>query len=130
MKWDPLLVEEMNKAQFREAIHNDTLFLKSLNLVDYSLIVGVDSDSRELVVGIIDYLRAYTWDKKMETLVKSSGIMGGGKERPTVIPPKLYRTRFLEAMERYFITVPDKMMTFTSLRRAASATLQRTTSWD
>lgn len=32
--------------------------------MDYSLIVGVDHDRDELVVGIVDFIRTYTWDKK------------------------------------------------------------------
>ena len=27
---------------------------------------------------------------------------------PTVVSPELYRTRFCEAMNRYFLGVPDK----------------------
>ena len=36
----------------------------------------------ELVVGIIDYIRQFSIDKHVEYLVKSSGMMGGGKDRP------------------------------------------------
>lgn len=34
--------------------------------------------------------------------------MGGQGKLPTVISPKQYKQRFLEAMERYFLTVPDR----------------------
>ena len=27
---------------------------------------------------------------------------------PTVVSPELYRSRFLEAMDRYFLLVPDR----------------------
>lgn len=37
------------------------LFLSNLNVMDYSLVVGVDSDKHELVVGIVDYVRTFTW---------------------------------------------------------------------
>jgi hypothetical protein len=37
------------------------LFLSNLNVMDYSLVVGVDSDKHELVVGIVDYIRTFTW---------------------------------------------------------------------
>ena len=36
---------------------NDTLFLSIINVVDYSILVGMDEDKNELVVGIIDYMR-------------------------------------------------------------------------
>ena len=32
--------------------------------------------TQELVVGIIDYIRTFTWDKRLEMYVKSSGILG------------------------------------------------------
>jgi 1-phosphatidylinositol-3-phosphate 5-kinase len=77
--------------------------------MDYSLLVGIDEEKRELVVGIIDYLRQYTWDKQLETWVKTSGILGGPKnESPTVISPVQYKRRFRKAMSKYFLAVPDK----------------------
>ena len=57
--------------------------------------------------GIIDYIRTFTWDKKLETLVKST-VLGSGQGPPTVVSPEVYRNRFLEAMDRYFLLVPDK----------------------
>lgn len=59
-----------------------------------------------LVVGIIDYIRQYTWDKHVETWVKSSGILPGSSKEPTVISPKQYMKRFRTAMETYFTVVP------------------------
>jgi 1-phosphatidylinositol-3-phosphate 5-kinase len=49
-------------------------------------------------------------DKKLENWVKETGFLGGaGKGEPTVVTPKLYRQRFVSAMERYFplVTAPD-----------------------
>jgi len=83
------------KALLTMAIYNDTLFLSSLNVMDYSLLVGFDSSKNEIVVGIIgesflillqfqcllsfltiwhceDYMRRYTWDKRVETALKSA----------------------------------------------------------
>lgn len=51
----------------------------------------------------IDYIRTYTWDKKLESWVKDSTFLGGANRgEPTIIGPKQYRHRFLSAMERYF----------------------------
>ena len=106
----------------RGALYNDSKFLAELNVMDYSLVVGVDSAKNELVVGIVgkliminyrvayhllilslDYIRTYTWDKKLESWVKDSAFLGGAnKGEPTIIGPKQYRHRFLSAMERYF----------------------------
>ena len=35
------------------AIENDTQFLAAQTVMDYSLLVGLDEDRRELVIGII-----------------------------------------------------------------------------
>jgi len=59
------------------------------------------------VVGIIDYLRQYDIIKKMERMGKSVGMIAGQAE-PTIIQPSQYRKRFSLAMERYFMTIPDK----------------------
>jgi hypothetical protein len=105
---DPLLVREPSKALLTMSVYNDTLFLSKLNMMDYSLLVGVDQKNNQLVVGIIDYIRQYTWDKSVETWVKSATIMGSKNEIPTIISPKDYKLRFREAMNRYFVLIPDK----------------------
>lgn len=55
-----------------------------------------------------DYIRTYTWDKKLESWVKESAFLGGaGKGEPTIVTPRQYRQRFISAMERYFPLVRD-----------------------
>ncbi len=49
----------------------------------------------------------YTWDKQLETWVKSSGILGGAGKVPTIISPKQYMKRFRIAMMVYFTLVPS-----------------------
>ena len=96
--------------------------------------------NNEIVVLVtwVDYIRTFTWDKKLEMLVKSQ-LGGQGRslppkrhvcflnfsrnlelgmtvvfhfafagKMPTVVSPELYRGRYLEAMDRYFLTVPDR----------------------
>jgi 1-phosphatidylinositol-3-phosphate 5-kinase len=53
-------------------------------------------------------VRLFTWDKKIETMVKSSGILGGQGKMPTIVNPEVYRARFMAAMHRYFLPVPDR----------------------
>lgn len=103
----PLYISEDSKQLLLEAIKADSEFLANHQLMDYSLLVGMKNESHEMVIGIIDYLRTFTWDKRLEQLVKSSGLLGGAGKTPTVISPKLYMTRFQEAMYKYFIMVPD-----------------------
>uniref|UniRef100_A0A670HT50 1-phosphatidylinositol-3-phosphate 5-kinase n=1 Tax=Podarcis muralis TaxID=64176 RepID=A0A670HT50_PODMU len=104
---NPLYIRSHSKAVLKASIHSDSHFLSSHLIIDYSLLVGRDDTSDELVVGIIDYIRTFTWDKKLEMVVKSTGILGGQGKMPTVVSPELYRTRFCEAMDKYFLMVPD-----------------------
>ncbi|KAM8789825.1 1-phosphatidylinositol 3-phosphate 5-kinase isoform 3-T3 [Rhynchonycteris naso] len=105
---NPLYIRSHSKAVLRASIRSDSHFLSSHLIIDYSLLVGRDDTSNELVVGIIDYIRTFTWDKKLEMVVKSTGILGGQGKMPTVVSPELYRTRFCEAMDKYFLMVPDR----------------------
>lgn len=98
---------------FHKAVLNDTLFLSIVNVVDYSILVGFDENSHEIVVGIIDYMRQYDIVKKMERMGKSVGMLTGQAE-PTIIQPSQYRKRFSLAMEKYFMTVPDKWISHDS----------------
>ncbi|KAM7438945.1 hypothetical protein ABFA07_011646 [Porites harrisoni] len=104
----PIFFRPHSKAILSRAIHNDTEFLAQQMVMDYSLLVGIDEARSELIIGIIDFIRTFTWDKKLEMYVKASGILGGQGRMPTVVSPELYRTRFTEAMKRYFLMVPDK----------------------
>ncbi|GLH07075.1 Putative 1-phosphatidylinositol 3-phosphate 5-kinase [Gryllus bimaculatus] len=105
----PLYVYPHSKAVLMQAIHSDTEFLAAQAVMDYSLLVGLDQERHELVVGIIDYIRTFTWDKKLEAMVKYYGQLGGGQARlPTVVSPEVYRNRFIDAMHRYFLPVPDR----------------------
>ncbi|GJM92407.1 hypothetical protein PR202_ga08881 [Eleusine coracana subsp. coracana] len=77
-----------------------------MNVMDYSLFVGVDKQKKELVFGIIDYLRQYTWDKQLESWVKTSLVVPKN-QTPTVISPREYKLRFRAFISQYFQSVPD-----------------------
>ena len=49
----PLFIRPHSKAVLSKAIHNDSEFLSSHSVMDYSLLVGIDEVNFELVVGII-----------------------------------------------------------------------------
>lgn len=104
----PIHVREYDKKLLRASLWNDTLFLAKMNVMDYSLVVGIDNEGHTLTVGIIDFIRTFTWDKKLENWVKEKGLVGGSSsKKPTVVTPKQYKNRFREAMERYILMVPD-----------------------
>ncbi|KAK3230343.1 hypothetical protein Dsin_002224 [Dipteronia sinensis] len=105
MNTSPVYVSNKAKSLLQRAVWNDTSFLNSIDVMDYSLLVGVDTRRRVLVCGIIDYLRQYTWDKHLETWVKSSLVPKN--VLPTVISPKEYKKRFRNFMSTHFLSVPD-----------------------
>ncbi|SPO02289.1 related to phosphatidylinositol 4-phosphate 5-kinase [Cephalotrichum gorgonifer] len=102
----PLFAREHSKKLLRASVWNDTLFLARQNVMDYSLMIAIDEGRRELVVGIIDCIRTYTLDKKLESWIKDRGLAGGGRNRPTITSPKEYKSRFREAMARYVLSLP------------------------
>ncbi|VDP67413.1 unnamed protein product [Echinostoma caproni] len=85
----------------------DTAFLTNLFIMDYSLLVGVDPSTNQLVIGLIDYLRKFTLDKRLEMLIKQT-ITSAQGPMPTILTPDLYRERFLFQMDSYFPLVPDQ----------------------
>ena len=107
----PLFAREHSKKLLRASVWNDTLFLSRQNVMDYSLMIAIDENRKELVVGIIDCIRTYTWDKKLETWIKDRG-----KNKPTVTSPKEYKARFREAMGRYVLQAPKYVSSSSTFR--------------
>ncbi|GAA5799820.1 hypothetical protein HPULCUR_005239 [Helicostylum pulchrum] len=103
----PLYMRVDTKYNLSDSLFNDTQFLLNLDVMDYSLLVGFDEDTNEIIVGIVDFIRTFTWDKKLESWVKESGMLGGGKKDPTIVSPRMYRRRFRSAIDLYFCMIPD-----------------------
>ncbi|KAJ3019368.1 UNVERIFIED_CONTAM: 1-phosphatidylinositol-3-phosphate 5-kinase [Siphonaria sp. JEL0065] len=49
----PIFIREYSKRILRASVWNDTLFLSKMDVMDYSLLVGIDEEKKELVVGIV-----------------------------------------------------------------------------
>ena len=80
---EPLLITRESFVSLERAIRADVAFLAARNVMDYSLLVGIPVDvgpdkTPEAVVRVIDYLRRYTWDKQIESAVKSGVLSGEG----------------------------------------------------
>ena len=103
---NPTLVSPVAFKELQQCLVDDTTFLASLGVMDYSLLVGCDKKRQRLVVGLVDYVRQYTWDKQVESWVKKSGLLGGAGKEPTIISPQQYARRFRTAMLSYFTVVP------------------------
>lgn len=49
----PLYMRVDTKCNLSDSLYNDTQFLLSLDVMDYSLLVGFDEDTNEIIVGIV-----------------------------------------------------------------------------
>jgi len=59
----PFYLREHSKRIMRGALWNDSKFLAKLNIMDYSLLVAVDSENNDLIVGIVGAFLARTWTR-------------------------------------------------------------------
>jgi len=102
----PICMDYVMKRLFQMALHNDTFYLSKSNVVDYSLLCIIDKERRLLRVGIIDYIQQYTLDKILESRFKKVVSRG---EDPTIVDPEMYKHRFKQAMNKYFVALfPDQ----------------------
>ncbi|KAJ7330381.1 hypothetical protein DFH08DRAFT_786154 [Mycena albidolilacea] len=101
------LVRPHSKVVLHEAIKSDAEFLAKSNIMDYSLLLGVDQERKEIVCGLVDTIGSYTFAKTLEYKAKQ-GLNGNSGKEVTVIPPTEYQERFVSALEGYFLACPDK----------------------
>ena len=115
MSWTrgfPLPLTEAAKQLLDAALRRDCEFLGGVDVVDYSLLIGLDDraapggSAPRLHVGIIDYLRRFDIVKRVENRVKAVAQLATNIE-PTVVQPRRYSERLLKAAERYFAAVPS-----------------------
>ena len=112
----PLFVREHARKLVKASVWNDTMWLCKQNVMDYSLMAGFDDTSRQLTIGIIDCIRTYTWDKKLESWIKDRG-----KNKPTITSPKDYRNRFRVSMMQYVLQAPNVYHEFSRQLPAAAS---------
>ncbi|KAM0747524.1 SAICAR synthase-like protein, partial [Meredithblackwellia eburnea MCA 4105] len=105
-----LLIYSHSKTLLRDALLNDSQFLAKCGNIDYSLLVGVNDTTHELVVGLIDIISVFNLAKMLENAGKTAlkKATASEPESVTVIPPSDYALRFRQAMEKYFIAIPGK----------------------
>ena len=87
----PLALRVTHANLLSICVGNDTLCLSKQNIIDYSLLAVIDTVKKKIRFGILDYCQMYTFDKKLETQLKTIVNFGG---LPTIIPPDPYRIRF------------------------------------
>lgn len=98
-----ILLHPHSKTILEEGISADADFLASANIMDYSLLLGVDSEQRHLACGLVDTIGSYTFAKTLEYKAKQNI-----RKEVTVVPPTAYRDRFVHAINSYFVACPDK----------------------
>ncbi|KAI0299986.1 hypothetical protein B0F90DRAFT_1810525 [Multifurca ochricompacta] len=76
------------------------------NIMDYSLLLGVDEEKKQIHCGLVDTIGSYTFAKTLE--YKAKGLSGKEEKDITVIPPQEYQERFVSALDNYFMACPDK----------------------
>ena len=113
MGGEPLFLDFDNYKILNQALINDCKFLKKEEIIDYSLVIIFEIcdikeknenkfEIKRIRMGIVDYLRKYTWDKQIESYGKKL-IHGFGI--PTIINPEKYSERFIEKIKTYFACV-------------------------
>ncbi|KAF9445443.1 hypothetical protein P691DRAFT_710328 [Macrolepiota fuliginosa MF-IS2] len=100
-----MLLQPHSKHVLREAIRSDADFLAKSNIMDYSLLLGIDEEEKQIACGLVDTIGSYTFAKTLEYKAKHN--LHSGKD-VTVIPPTEYQDRFVNALEDYFLACPDK----------------------
>jgi len=103
----PVYIYPQSKHVLQEAVTSDAEFLAENNIMDYSLLVGIDSERKELICGLVDTFGTYTFAKTIESKAKQ-GLKTDKEKEVTIIPPSEYQARFLKAIDKYFLPVPDK----------------------
>ncbi|KAF9005762.1 hypothetical protein BDZ89DRAFT_1079975 [Hymenopellis radicata] len=99
------LVAPKSKALLKAAVCADAGWLAKSNIMDYSLLLGVDNEKGEIVGGIVDTIGSYTFAKTLEYNLKANAARK--PEEVTVVPPTEYQDRFVTAMGKYFTECPD-----------------------
>ncbi|KAG8839645.1 hypothetical protein FRC18_009575 [Serendipita sp. 400] len=98
-----ILLHPHSKIVLEEGISLDTEFLAQSNIMDYSLLLGVDKTRDHLACGLVDTIGSYTFAKTLEYKAKQNI-----RKQVTVVPPNEYRDRFVKAINSYFVACPDK----------------------
>lgn len=124
-----ILLSTPLRDRLLEQLSSDSLFLSELNLMDYSLLLGVhekdnyctesgkfdipdgmstlcqfeSKDGKTLYsVGMIDFLQEYNLKKKLERFFKIV-LLCKDSEGISVINPRKYQDRFMEKMNSIFV---------------------------
>jgi hypothetical protein len=118
-------IGEKNGEFVKKQLKEDSAFLASCGIMDYSLLIGIHKNSKMIekkgeresiygcigfwsslgheiyFIGIIDILQMYNSSKKLEKIWKEK-VLGKDKYGISVQPPNFYCTRFQEKIDTVF----------------------------
>ena len=90
-----------------ECVLQDCDFFRRATIVDYSLLVIIDTRKKRVRFGILDYCQYFGRAKQIEYVTKKFVVNFGGL--PTIVPPDLYEMRFTNFVISKFIGVGTQM---------------------
>ncbi|KAI0033193.1 hypothetical protein K488DRAFT_48201 [Vararia minispora EC-137] len=99
------LVYPHSKAVLHEGLKFDCEFLAKSNIMDYSLLLGVNEADKQISCGLVDTIGSYTFAKTLEYKAKQ-GFSGKDGKEVTVMPPHEYQERFIKTLDGYFLACP------------------------
>jgi len=115
----PLILTVDGLERLKEGLGADLELLEDCQVMDYSLLVGIDRRHGTICIGIIDYMRHFDTLKVMESALK-----GLYQADPTVQPPSQYRKRIQATVDAYFGCSASQMDSMNDSRSALVATLR------
>ncbi|ANB11238.1 1-phosphatidylinositol-4-phosphate 5-kinase [Sugiyamaella lignohabitans] len=108
-KHEAISMSQEDRDKLMVQVSKDVDFLKRHNIMDYSLLVGLQSDTRtcqqQPVIGMIDTLCPFSWRKRAETISKSLIF---GSSAIDVVHPSKYGARFLNFVQSAVVPRPGR----------------------
>ncbi|KZV92651.1 SAICAR synthase-like protein, partial [Exidia glandulosa HHB12029] len=103
-----LLLRSHSKRVLQDAIRADADFLSKSNIMDYSLLLGIDQERKQIACGLVDTIGSYSFAKTLEYKAKQglqNNLIIGSNMEVTVMHPDEYRDRFVKAIDGYFFSM-------------------------
>ena len=99
----PIPLEDDDWNRIKRAVVNDSGFLCNCNVVDYSMLLGLNLKKKKLALGIIDYMQQYNLDKAIESKYKAVV----GSQVPTITHPENYKHRFCDTLLNHYFAINE-----------------------
>ncbi|ANB11223.1 1-phosphatidylinositol-4-phosphate 5-kinase [Sugiyamaella lignohabitans] len=108
-KHEAISMSQEDRDKLLVQVSKDVGLLKRHNIMDYSLLVGFQSDTRtceqQPVIGMIDTLCPFSWRKRAETTAKGLFF---GRSAVDVVHPQKYGARFLNFVQSAVVPGPGR----------------------